>query len=170
MKSQRWIAWCLFTVWLVWLHALHAILARDGSAWAPDLGLVFVFSVLARLELKELPWLLVCALVARASLAVEPAAALAAGLVGVALAVFAARGVFELTAPAWRTLCCAGVVFAFDAWLVFVARVRGNGGEPFASALVSLVPATIMTGLVSLAFGPALAHLPGLTPLRSRKW
>lgn len=170
MNAQRWIAWLVFTVWLVWLHALHAWLARDGWSWAPDLGLVFVFSVLARLEAKELPWLLACALVARAALAVEPATALGAGLTGMALAVLAARGMLELTAPAWRTLCCAAAVFAFDAWLVLVARVRGSGGEPFASALVGLVPVAISTGLVSLALGPALAHLPGLTPLRSRKW
>lgn len=170
MNAQRWIAWILFTAWLVWLHALHAVLARGGSSWVPDLGLVLVFSVLARLESKDLPLVLAGALVARAALAVDPAPALAAGLVGLALAVLAARGVFELTAPTWRALGCAVAVFGFHAWLAIVARVRGADGEPLVLALFALVPAAVTTGIVSLLLGPALAHLPGLTPLRSRKW
>jgi hypothetical protein len=171
--GQRWIAWVVLAAWFVWTHALQAWLARGGSLWVPDLAFVLLFSVLARLEPKDAPGLVIVALFARAALSVEPGAALAAGIVAVALLAFWARNLFELTAPAWRALFCGALVLGFDAWLLGVHVLRGGlaGTElPVVLALARLLPVALATALASLVLGPALAHLPGLTPLRSRKW
>ena len=171
--GQRWIAWIVLAAWLVWTHALQAWLARGGGLWVPDLAFVLLFSVLARLETKDAPGLVIVALLARAALSVEPAAALGAGIVAVAMLAFWTRGLFELTAPAWRGLFCAAFVLAFDGWLLGVHVVRGGlaGTEtPVVLVLTRLLPVALATGVASLLLGPALAHLPGLTPLRSRKW
>lgn len=171
MNAQRWIAWIVLAAWLMWLHALQAWLARGGSIWVPDLALVLVFSVVARIEPKDGPGVVIVALLARAALAVEPGAALGAGLLGLVFLELWARGLFELTAPTWRALFAGVMVFAFDAWLALLHAVRGGAGpEPFVLVLAALLPAAFLSALVSLALGPALAHLPGLSPLRSRRW
>ncbi len=169
--TQRVVAWVLFTAWLVWMQSLQALWSRHGGALVPDLGLVLVFSVLARLEARDAPWMVVSALVARAALAVEPAVALAAGFALVVALVFFVRGAFELTMATWRALFCGLSVLVFDGWLVFVQHVRGLAeGSSFVLAMLALVPVAITSALVSLACGPLLAHLPGLTPLRRRRW
>ncbi|MBK7875719.1 MAG: hypothetical protein IPJ77_08205 [Planctomycetes bacterium] len=171
MSAQRWIAWIVLGAWLVWLHALQAWLGSGGSAWVPDLALVLVFSLVARIEPKDAPGIVLVAVVARAALAVDPGAALAAGLLGLVLLELLARGLFELTAPAWRALFAGALVFAFDAWLAGLHALHaGIGPVPFVRVLAALVPAAFTSAIVSLALGPALAHLPGLSPLRSRRW
>lgn len=169
MNAQRWIAWIVLGAWLVWLHALQAWLG-GGSAWAPDIALVLVFSLVARIESKDALGVVIVALLARAALAVEPGAALGAGLLGLVLLELLARGLFELTAPAWRALFAGAMVFAFDAWLAGVHALHDDGPIPFVRVLAALVPAAFTSAIVSLALGPALAHLPGLSPLRSRRW
>jgi hypothetical protein len=169
--TQRAVAWLLLGAWLVWIQALQALWSRHGGLFVPDLGLVLVFSVLARLEAKNAPWIVLVALVARAALAVEPAVALASGFALVVALVLFVRGAFELTMATWRALFCGLAVLVFDGWLVLVQHVRGQAeGASLVLALLALVPVALTSALVSLAFGSVLAHLPGLTPLRGRRW
>lgn len=171
MKSQRWIAWVVLCAWLVWLHALQAVIASGGTAWVPDLALVLLVSVVARIEPKDAPGVVIVALLARAALAVEHGAALAAGLLGLVLLELLARNLLELTQPLWRALFAGAVVFLFHAWLAALHALHGGAGSSsFAHTLAALLPAALLSALVSLALGPALAHLPGLSPLRSRRW
>lgn len=171
MKAQRVLAWIVFAAWLTWATALHAWLGQHGTGWLPDLGLVLVFSLLARLEAADAPWLMLATVCARAALAVEGHAALAAGVLGLVPLVLWVRGTFELTAPAWRTLFCGLFVLGFDAWLLVARHVRGEAGESsFAGALLGLVPIALVSALLSLCCGPLFASLPGLTPLRRRTW
>ncbi|MBI5361943.1 MAG: hypothetical protein HZA53_02110 [Planctomycetes bacterium] len=171
MKSQRWIAWVVLGAWLVWMHALQAWCGRGGALWIPDLALVLLFSVVARIEPKDAPGVVLVALFARAALAVEPGAALAAGLLGLVLLELLARNLFELTQPAWRALFAGVMVLAFDAWLAALHALSGGAGPgSFVRVLAALVPAAFTSAIVSLLLGPALAHLPGLAPLRSRRW
>lgn len=169
--SQRVVAFVLLTAWLVWTQAVQAWMARSIDWIVPDFGLVLVFSVLARLETRDAPWLVLCALVARSALAVEPAVAIAAGLSLVVALVLFVRGTIEITMATWRGLFCGIAVFVFDAWLLFVHHVRGEAnGASFIVALLALLPPAILSGAAAFVCAPFFAHLPGLTPLRRTRW
>jgi hypothetical protein len=173
VKNGRVLAWVLFTVWATWLFALQTKLGSAGNAsrWVPDFGLVLALSLLARLNARDVP---ICALLtafARSAFSVEPNVALCAGLLGVCALALAARSVVELTSPVWRTLAAGALVFAFDAWLMLVHRERLRAHSiaidlPLAAASTS----ALASALFALFAGPVLAHLPGLSPLRSRPW
>ena len=173
MKNGRLLAWTLFTVWATWMFALETKLGAAGAAsrWVPDFGLVLALSLLARLNARDVP---ICALLtafARAAFSVEPHAALCAGLLGVCALALAARSVVELTSPVWRTLAAGALVFAFDAWLMLVHRERLQAHSiaidlPLGAAWTS----ACASALLALFAGPLFAHLPGLSPLRSRQW
>ena len=172
-KSARALAWGLFLVWGVWLFSLQAWIA-SGSAlahWVPDLGLILGLSLLARAEERDLPLLAFFTMLARSAVSAEPVVALLAGFLGVFALALLARSMVELTGPAWRALITGALVLLFDAWLMLVHRVRTPG---LATALplqvVSALPAAVTSGLLAFLCGPLFAHLPGLTPLRRRRW
>ena len=170
MIVSRGLAWLLFLAWVTWGFALQGWLG-GGSRWMPDLGLVLALSLLARLDARGAPLLALCVALARASLSSEPAVALLAGASGVVLLALAARSVVELTGPLWRAAVAGALVFVFDAWLMAVHHVRARdlaGGLPFDP--IAILPAALTSALLALVLGPALVHLPGLSPLRSRRW
>lgn len=143
----------------------------DASRWIPDFGLVLALSLLARLETADVPLCTLLTAVARSTASVEPNIALCAGLMGVFVLALAARTVVELTGPMWRTLAAGVLVFAFDAWLMLVQRehLRFQSIE-IGLSLSRAWPAALASALLALCAGPLLAHLPGLTPLRRRRW
>ena len=53
-----------------------------------------------------------------------------------------------------------------------IAQVmRAGGAESFHSAaLFASFPAALTSAALALGFGPLLARLPGLTPIRRRSW
>jgi hypothetical protein len=173
MKDGRLLAWSLFTVWATWMFALQARIGSGGDAsrWIPDVGLVLALSLLARLDASDVPLCALLTVLARSSCSVEPNTALCAGILGVFFLALAVRSVVELTSPVSRTIAAGVLVFVFDAWLMIVhrERLRANSiaidlslGAAWTSALAS--------ALLALCAGPLLAHLPGLAPLRSRRW
>lgn len=173
MIALRWIAWALFCVWAVWLFALSGWLGADSgwARWMPDLGLVLVLSLLAQLETRDAPLLALCAALARASVSAEPHVALLAGFFGIVALALAARSVVELTGPLSRALVCGALVVVFDGWLVLVHRVRVHEVAGVLPLSVFIAwPAGITSALLALVAGPLFAHLPGLTPLRRRRW
>jgi len=173
MTLQRLLAWALFAVWCSWCFALQARAAASLSATPllPDLGLVLALSVLARLEERDLPILALIVALSRSAFSSEPAVALLAGTLGVALLAMAVRSVVELTGPLWRAVTTGALVAAFDLWLVGAGAPRAiDAGAGPSVGLGSLVAVGISSGLLALFAGPALAHLPGLSPLRSRRW
>lgn len=172
-RSARLLAWCLFLVWGVWLFALQAWIA-SGSAlarWVPDLGLMLALSLLARAEERDLPLLVFFTMLARSAVSAEPVVALLAGFMGVfALALFA-RSVVELTGPAWRALITGVCVLLFDAWLMLVHRARTPAlATALPLQMLSALPAAMTSALLAFLCGPLFANLPGLTPLRRRRW
>jgi hypothetical protein len=169
----RVLGWALFAVWSTWAFALQARLtAGSGSAaFVPDVGLVLALSLLARLEERDLPILAVVVALTRSAFSSEPAIALLAGTLGLSLLAMAVRSVVELTGPLWRTITTAALVAAFDLWLAGAGAPRaGSVGAGPAISVGALLAVGISSGLLALFAGPALAHLPGLSPLRSRKW
>ena len=171
MTLARALGWTLFAIWATWCFALQGSLGR-GGAWMPDLGLVLALSLLAHLEADDVPLAAVLAALARASVGVEPPVPLLAGFLLVFALALALRSVVELSNPLWRAFCAGALVFAFQAWLALVHEVRlgaagidGAGFAPFAP-----LPAAATSAALALLAGPLLAHLPGLTPLRRRRW
>lgn len=171
MTAARWLGFGLFTVWAVWLTGIQGWLVSVSPAarWIPDLLLVLVASVVARLESTDAPWLAVCAALARASVASEPPVALLAGFLGVIAIALMVRSVVEITGPLWRAVIAAGMVLVFDGWLVCVHRARLPDAALSISVLAGASVAVSSAVLAVLA-GPMLARLPGLTPLRRRRW
>jgi hypothetical protein len=171
VTAARALGWALFALWATWCCALQGALGH-GAAWMPDLGLVFALSLLAHLEAADAPVAALLATLARASVGVEPPVPVLAGFLLVFALALAVRSVVELSNPVWRAANAAGLVLAFQGWLALVHEVRlradgvdGAGFDPLAP-----LPAALTSGLLALAAGPLLARLPGLTPLRRRRW
>jgi hypothetical protein len=168
--APRVFAWCFFAVWAVWLFALQAWLGREASAarWLPDLGLVLALSLLARAEVTDAPILAFVAALARSAFSAEPPLVLLTGFLLLVFLALAARTTIELSGPAWRAFTAFVLVLVFDAWLGFAHAMRAPSGAGV--ALVVAWPAALSSAACALLLGPALAHLPGLTPIRRRQW
>lgn len=173
MILPRILAWILFAVWSTWCFALQARLNSVSSVapFVPEIGLVLALSLLARLEEREAPILALIVALTRAAFSSEPAVVVLSGALGLSLLAMAVRSVVELTGPLWRTVTTGMLVAAFDLWLVGAgdSRAAYAGAGP-AVGLGALLAVGISSGLLALFLGPALAHLPGLTPLRRRRW
>jgi hypothetical protein len=168
---SRLLGWILLAVWLTWLFAIQARLGAGSAAaaWVPELGLLLAISVLAHLEERDGPLLALVLALARSAFSTEPPVALLAGSLGLVLLGLALRSVVELTGPLWRAVIAGGLVLVFDLWLALVHAARTLGAGPQVE-LPPLVAAAASSAVLALFAGPALARLPGLTPLRSRPW
>jgi hypothetical protein len=175
LKSDRALAWLALGIWLLGCFALQGLLARGGVAlWFPELGLVFLLALLARMEERD-AWIagLVAAL-ARSAFASEAPIVQLAGLLGFALLVMTLRSSLEINSPLLRGAAAALCVLAFDLWLYFAGAARAYwahgslaGWQPPLGALALVA---LCSGLLCFAAGPLFAHFPGLSPLRSRRW
>jgi len=171
--GSRLLGWVLFTAWISWSFALQARFAAASAAgpFVPEIGLVLALAVLARLDEREAPILALIVALSRLAYSGEPVAALLAGSLGLILLALAVRSVVELTGPLWRTVTTAALVAAFDLWLAVTHAARPVGASAgLAVGFGSLLAAAFSSGLLALFAGPTLARLPGLTPLRSRRW
>lgn len=172
MTPERILAWVLYGIWAAWMFALTSWLGREaGATWVPDLGLVFALSLLARAEASDAPLIAILTALARSGFGAEPSIVL---LTGVGLVVFLAlsvRSAVELGGALPRTFAALFLVSAFDAWLLFADAMRADAADAVGpSILWSAWPAAITSSLVAFLFGPVLAYLPGLTPIRRRRW
>ncbi len=175
----------MLAVWASWLTALQGWLAARGSEgfpgrWVPDLSLVFLVACAARFRGRDVPLAAFLLALARIGASVEPPSAILAGFLCMGLALRGLRRAMEVNGPFVRSGVAAGCAWAFATWLILVHETRAvalAGGQALAapdgvtSAWVSAAPVgriALATALASLLFGPALAHLPGLTPLRRR--
>ena len=176
MRSERVLAWGLFLVWAAWLHALQsAWVSGAAAAWIPDLGLVFALVIAAHMEASDVLGCALAAAFVRSAFAGEPPIAIASGMLLVMLLALGARSMIELTGAVTRALSCGVLVFVFDAWLWLVHRVRDlepvlQGGVAVPSALWAASAAAFSSGMLALVCGPLFARLPGLSPLRRRRW
>ena len=175
LKQDRALAWLSLGVWLIACFALQGQLARGALSYGfPELGLVFLLALIARMEERD-AWLAgVLAALVRSAFASEPPLVQLSGLLGFALLVLALRSSLEISAPLLRATVTVLAVFALDLWLCLAcaARVywaRGDlaGWQP---PLSSLALVALSSGLLAFVAGPLLAQLPGLSPLRSRRW
>jgi hypothetical protein len=170
--TQRIVGWLLFLTWAVWLAALQGAWSRHaGGTWVPDAALVLAVVVLARCETTDLAPLALFTALARAATGGEPPLVLLAGAFGALFLALALRDALELSGPLGRSAGTAIAAGAFQAWLCLAHDARSTqGGLDLMRAATSALPVAIASALFALAIGPALARLPGLTPLRSRSW
>jgi hypothetical protein len=168
----RILAWFLFAFWATWCFALEGWLATGSAAhWVPDLGLVLALSVLARAEAADAIWIAMIAAVARAAFGPEPPIGLLRGFSLVVVLALAARRAVEISGAVWRAILALVLVLVFDAWLGIAQMMRAGGAESFHSAAwFATFPAALTSAAIALGFGPLLARLPGLTPIRRRSW
>lgn len=171
MSGARILACVLFLVWAVWAFALEGRLASGGSLWVPDIGLVLALSVMARAEVVDTPIIACLAALARAGFSPEPPIVLLTGFLGIVLLALAARTTVELSGPLWRTVTALVFVLVFNLWLGLARVLRDPTPDlVHASSVFSLLPVAIASALLAFAAGPLFAHLPGLTPIRRRRW
>ncbi len=172
MNARRALGWVLLLAYAVWACALDGALAcaaRDFG-WTPELFVVLLVALAARLPAHELPLLaLLCAL-ARTSVSIDPPVtsfALSLGMVALARVT---RGIVDVQG-AWPSAmlaaACAGLgvlwcTLASDARLA-AGRLDGIALPIDASLALSLAARrALSTGVAALALGPVCAHLPGL--------
>ncbi|MBK7641717.1 MAG: hypothetical protein IPJ19_01485 [Planctomycetes bacterium] len=175
MNGERRLAWVAFGAWLLVCFALQGQFARGGTAmWFPELGLVLLFSLLARMEERD-AWIAgVLAALVRSAFSSEPPLVQLSGLLGFALLVMALRSSLEISAPLLRGVVAVLCIFACDLWIFLACCARtywAHGSlAGFEPPVLPLALIALSSGVLALVAGPLLAQLPGLSPLRSRRW
>ncbi len=177
------LPWLLFGLWVVWLSAACGLaLEAPGLArWVPDLALILLLGLAAELERRDLPLLALVFALARTSVSVASPASILAGTLGLVLVVRGLRTVVELRDGSSRCLLAGFSVLALERWHALVDARRalalpGIAHDALAAAWEAQLgdwPAgaftrALATVVFAFLFGPALQHLPGLTPMRRR--
>ena len=184
MTRSTWIAWALLGVWSVWIFALQGLCAaRMGSStWIPDVGLVVLLSLAARLSHEDLPKAALIVAVARCAVSIDAPVAVLAGYGGAIALARALRGVFEISGALPRTLLAGANAWLVAGWLAFAHELRDarvvaqlTGAAPdlgqLGLALTSAWPTALSSALTALVLGPLLGQLPGLSPLaKKHRW
>jgi hypothetical protein len=175
VKHERVLAWLAFGVWLLACFVLQGQLAHGARAlWFPELGLVFLLALVARMEERD-AWIAgVLAALVRSAFGSEPPLVQLSGLLGFALLALTLRSTLEIGAPLLRAAATLLCVFACDLWfyLACAARAYWSRGTltGWDTPFLSLALVALSSGLLAFVAGPLFAVLPGLSPLRSRRW
>lgn len=184
MNRARWLPWFLLLVWSTWLNALQGLALErpDLTAWVPDAGLALLLALASRLERSDLPAVALTVALGRLAVSVESPPAVLAAALATALFAAALRSVLEIGEPLARTVLAFVLALAWARWQAFALETRafaeaalfaGSLEESWRAVRGALGPHAITraaaTAALALVFGPALAHLPGLTPLRRKR-
>lgn len=184
MSRSAVLPWILLAIWSAWLGALQGWLGGQGSLapWVPDAVLVLLFALCARLDRGDLPKAAVVVALSRAAVSIEPAAALLAGVLGLVLVLRGLRSVLEIGDAAARTALAFLGVLLLARWQALVLEREVLAAAGLAAPALERAwdgaigafgprawPRAASTAVCALMFGPALAHLPGLSPLRRRR-
>lgn len=184
MNRAHWLPWFLLLVWSTWISALQglALEQADLAPWVPDAALVLLLALAARLERTDLAAVALTIALGRLAVSVESAPALIAAALGTALVAGGLRSVVEIGEPLARTALAFALALAWARWQAFALESRAFADAAlFAGSLETswrevrgaLGPHALTraasTAALALLLGPALAHLPGLTPLRRKR-
>lgn len=174
MKQARPLAWLMLAVWTSWLSAAQALLVSESwlSAWTPDFGLLLLIACAGSLHIRDVPLATVVVVLGRLAHTVEPPPAVVAGFLSISVICQVIRRVTELGNPAMRFALGGLGSLSLVLWLALVHALRT--GAELSGAIAASLPAALATGLstglLALAFQRVMVHLPGLTPLRERRW
>lgn len=173
------LPWLLLCLWAVWLASFQglALEVPELAPWVPDLGMILILGLAAELERRDLPLLALVHALARASVSVASPAAILAEALGLVLVVRGLRTVVELRDSPSRCLLAGLGVLAAERWHALVDEQRASlASDSLAAAWDAQVGAwnagvwtrAFSTIVIAFVFGPALLHLPGLSPMRRR--
>jgi hypothetical protein len=170
--KNRFVSWLMLAVWGSWIIAFQGILVAQTSlaAWLPDAGLVLLIACAGRFQKQDVPRAALLLALSRVAYSIEPPAAIFAAFLGTALLVHGIRSALEVNGPLLRTVVGGLAGWLFPAWLLIVQHARDGGEVALLPEILGLWRVAFTTALLALIFGPVFAHLPGLTPLRTRRW
>lgn len=168
------LAWLMLAVWASWFSALQALCVSRTflGSWTPDLGLLLLVACAGRLHARDVPLATLVLALARLAYTVEPPAAVLAAFLATSVLCQVLRRIAELGNPAMRVGLSGLGALGLTLWFAFVHAAR-TGADPAGALSSALLPglATATTSAVlGLLFLGSLVHLPGLTPLRERRW
>jgi len=171
--ARRLLAWLLLLVWSAWLASLQGALASRAGAFVPELGLLLVVGLGARLSARELQGAAVVVALGRLSVGVDPVPAVLAGLLAVAAVESFLRRSFDLGGPLARGATAGVYALGLGLWLQAVNALRG-GGDAVELGAAALHPAAALLLALATAVGapllaPVLGRLPGLALLRDER-
>jgi len=178
VNRSRLVPWLMLGVWASWLAALQGLLVAktDLAYWVPDTLVLLLVTCAGRFQPKDVTKAAIVLAISRIAFSVEPPAAVLCGFMVTALCVRGVRSVAEVGGPLVRASVAGVGAWGVAAWLLFVHAVRDDTSFDLASLLevmpecAGLWRVGLTTALVALFFGPAFALLPGLTPLRKKRW
>jgi hypothetical protein len=173
--GNRPLAWIMLAVWASWTAAAQglAVAQTPLGSWVPDAGLVLLLACAGRFDSRDVPLAALVVGVARVAYTVEPPSAVLAGFLALAFLLRAGATVAEVDGVLARPVISGLFAWAFCGWLIFVNRVRDLGMVElfdFMPDVLAQWPVALSTALFALFLSPTLAHLPGLSPLRRRRW
>jgi hypothetical protein len=175
MRRVPFFAWLLLFLYALWIFALQGVLAGPHGlgAWTPDLGLVFLLALGARIPAGRAPFAALVIALARSALAADPPLSLGAGYLGVAGFAGLLRSSLEIDRPLGRTLLAGLSALMLSAfWIAAgaLARSAGAGSQLAGEAFQSWIwPGAAASALGAFLLAPLLGRLPGLRPLRRRE-
>lgn len=167
IQPRHWLA--LF-VWLLLAFLTQSVL--EGR-WVPELGLVLLVALAARMEEREAFLAALLAAFVRASFSGEGWIVAAAGLLGAVLLVLSVRSLLEVSAPLYSSLLMFALVVAMTGfwWLATEARAYWTQSPGIPSpAWMSVFQVALSSALLASVACWLVPRLPGLAPLVSRKW
>lgn len=181
MNRSPVLPWLLLVLWSAWAQTAQGMLGVSHG-WAPDLGVVLLLSLGARLPTEHLPKVALAVALGRIAVSVELPTAVLAGLLALTGMARGLRSVLEVDGALARGLFAAAGAWLLSAWLSEVHELRVIADSSFQASRISVIWAEVeplsgaggwagpfATGIVALVFGPLFARLPGLGPLHRRK-
>lgn len=172
MTQSRLVAWFLIAVWSLWASALEARLVDAFGSFTPELGLMLVLGLGARLGTSQFLGLALVGALGRAALSTEPFVAILAAFLGALLALRALRSVLDVSSLWVLAIATAVAAGGAHGWSELVRESRLVHGVALADGAVwRALAAAISSAVAMLLVGPAIAYLPGVTPLkRNSPW
>ncbi len=172
MRRAPLLAWLLLFLYGTWLLAFQGWLARPQhlGPWTPDLGLVLLVALGARLTPPRTRIASLLVALSRAAFSADPPLALCAGYLGVAGASSFLRAGIQVDGPLSRSLLTA--VFAFVLACLWIgARAVALAASPLAASSELPVPwpVALSSAVAALFLVPCFHRLPGLRALRRRR-
>jgi hypothetical protein len=172
VRRSSLFSWALLALWSTWLHALQGQWAA-GSSWAPDLGMVLMVVLAARMPSGELATAAVAVALGRVAVTIDPPAAVLVGLLVPALVFGGLRSVVVIREGLARSLLAGLGSAALVLWLSYVHEARQGGAVLWYQPDLAppLARTALSTAAVALLLGPLFTLLPGVPGLiRRRPW
>jgi hypothetical protein len=163
-------AWACLVVWSAWLAALQGglVSSRVFGAWVPDLGLVLLVGLAARIPRARARPLALAIAAVRVAFSTDPPLAILAGYLAAAEALVALRGIVEVDRLLPRALAAGLAALGLAAFWTLARgqelALRGLAapGSPLGPGAWASAAATATAAALCL---PHARRLPGLSPL-----